>query len=193
MLPRQRQLQYQGREKIMALTPSSSDSSYITPAEFLKLKDWRTVAQLVMDDGTQTTEADLATNANLAAILMASSGEVESALVASSRYSAADLQQSNGVAKSYLQAIIADIAIWNLFSRRPAMLPPETVVEGKDRAWMRINKLQTGEGILPFTEVQEAGLPTSEFMSQADLKRLNLFSDNCRRSLGIRNQFRRGF
>lgn len=173
-------------------TPSSSQTSFITTAQFLNRKDWRAVAQLVMDDGTQATEGSLASNANLEAILMESSGEVESALVASLRYTSADLQAVNGISSSYLQGIVADIAMWNLFGRRPAQEPPEMVTMKKDDAWRRIDSLRNGETILAFVEVQEAGVPINEYMTPLSLNNNNLFSHSCERSLGIRNAYRRG-
>jgi hypothetical protein len=145
-----------------------------------------------MDNGTQATEDSLLTNENLLAILMESSGEVESALVASNRYSAEDLQSANGVSSAYLQGIVSDIAIWNLFCRRDGYNIPETVEKKKDDAWKKIESLKKGDTILSFTETGDASLPSNEYMEVPDLKNLNLFSDSCRRSLGVRNSFRRG-
>lgn len=176
----------------MTMTPNGSLTSYISNEEFLTRKDWRTVGQLVNDDGTQMSHANLLTSTVLQTILEESSGEVESALVASARYSAQDLQSTNGVSREYLKGIIADIAMWRLFGRRPAPGPPETATLLNEEAWKKIEKLSNGEVVLSFQQVQEAGVPTNEFMTTPELKELNLFSDSCGRSLGIRNSFRRG-
>lgn len=176
----------------MSMTPNSSETSYITVEQFLNRKDWRTVAQLVMDDGSQAAKEDLPTNENLLTILMGSSGEIESYLVASGRYSAEDLQAANGISQRYLQDIVADIAMWNLFCRRDAPGPPETVTLKKEDAWKKLGQLASGETVLTFQQVVDASVPTNEYLNNQDLKNLNLFSDSCRRALGVRNAFRRG-
>ena len=175
----------------MSGTPDSSQSSFITVAQFLNRKDWRAVAQLCMDDGTQATEASLATNQNLLTILMEASGEVESSLVASNRYSVADLQAVNGVSQTYLQGIVADIAMYKCFGRRDAPGPPETVMQQYAEALTKIENLRNGTTVLSFIENKEAGVATNEYMQVPDLLNLNLFSNSCSRSLGNRNAFRR--
>lgn len=174
-------------------TPASSPNSYISVEQFLNMKDWRPVAQLSVDDGTQPDKTTLQTNQNLLSILMSSSGEVESYLVAGGRYTSADLQAVNGVSSAFLQQIVADIAMYNLFCRRGANGPPESVIAARDAAYALLDKLNDGKLVLAFTENIEAGIPVNQYMSNADLWNLNLFSNSIRRSLGKRNQFRRGY
>ena len=71
-----------------------------------------------MDDGTQATLTQMETNARLAAALMAASGQVESALLASKRYSVADLEALNGASVQYLKQLVADLAFYKLLTAR---------------------------------------------------------------------------
>lgn len=176
----------------MGQTPNSSTSSYITVDQFIMRHDYNAVAMLSVDDGSKPTQAELETNANLLQILMDASGMVEVALMTNERYSTVDLSAPNGVSQAYMQSIISDIAMYKLYCRRDAPGPPETVISNYNEALRKIDQLRTGDVVLSFAESQAAGIPTDEFMQIGDLFRDNLFSTACRRTLGIRNAFRRG-
>lgn len=175
------------------MTPNSSSSSYITPEDFLILHDYRLFAQLIKDDNVMATEAETLASPKLAAALLGASGEVEVELVASQRYSVSDLQATNGASKQYLISIIADIAAYNLFGRRDGPGPPELVTMKYAEAREKLEKLRNGQVVLAFTQAEQAGVVTNEYMSKPELSELNLFSRSCQRSLGDRNAFRRGY
>lgn len=168
------------------MTPNSSQISFCTPEQFLLLNDWRFVAQLIMDDGSQATHAAVLTSPELAYILLCASGDVESALVSGGRYKSSDLQAANGASQAFLQKIVADIACCYLFDRRRAQDPPELVLRGCERAWEKVDKLISGELTLAFQEVQDAGVVDNEYMFAPDIINQNLFTTACKRSLGTR-------
>jgi hypothetical protein len=172
-------------------TPNSSSTPYLTVADFLTLKDVRVVGELVRDDGTQLTAAQLATDPNLLNILAAASGEIESALMASERYSTVDLSAPNGNSQVFLKDVAAKLAMYELYARRGAPAPPELVVAGYEQAQDRLAKLATGERVLAFAEVEQAGLPDDNFLNAGDIQRISRFTDSCGRIFGLRNDSRR--
>ena len=177
----------------MGYSPNSNSTSYLSVEDFLKFHDKRAVGQLANDDGTQLSPSELASDPNLEIILMAASGQVESALFAAELYSAEDIASPNGNSKAFIQDIVARLAMYKLFQRRDAPEPPATVVAGYQEAVDQLQQLSSGNLILSFVQMEAAGLTINHFLTQQEIINLNQLTWNCRRGLGIPNALRRGY
>lgn len=102
-----------------------SATTLLPAAEFLKRADQRTVAKLCSDTDEAVEAGALAADPNLAAALLAASGDVEAALVSTGRYTAAQLQALTGTALAALYDLIAPFAVVKLYDRRPDRKPPD--------------------------------------------------------------------
>ncbi len=106
-------------------TPASTSVSYCSASAFVSYYDWRTVGDLVSDAGTRSTLPAVLADSNLAMILLAASGRVESAAFRGGRYvidpvsGQNDLASLTGASKAILQKLVADLAFGFLFERRP--------------------------------------------------------------------------
>jgi hypothetical protein len=113
----------------MAITPISTTTPYCTVENFLKLYDYRPIAQLMNDDNsTAVTRADLLDDTTdegerLLNILMRSSGDVEMAVLAGGRITPTDLAALTGASAVSLQGLVADLAIGECYTRRPDKNP----------------------------------------------------------------------
>ena len=158
----------------MPLTPISSATAYATPADMATRYDVRTTGDLVEDDGTQESSANLLTNAKLLALLADASGEVESACLVAGRYTPADLQALTGNSQQFLVGLVCAITAQRLYERR--WLEGDDVLPRYEWAQQYLKKLSTGENIFAFAEVAAAGLPKDQFMTDFDFQRLNMVS-----------------
>ena len=168
------------------MTPASSSSAYVTPAEFLLRKDIRPTQEIVLDDPLAPVP-DLTTNAVLLAILMQASGMLESAVAAGSRYKVADLQALMGTnAGELIKGIVSDLAAHVLSERR--WQGSEDTLPGYQAAIAFLQSLREGDAVLPFVEVAQASVPESYNYTQADIDALGLPSGNIR-AFGIRGRY----
>jgi hypothetical protein len=164
----------------MPLTPNSSTVAYATPAEFIALKDFRIVGQLVRDDNTAATPTELLTDSRLALALLVASGEVEMACVEGGRYAPSDLialATTASAGAAILQGIVTAIAYQWLRARRGVNEP--ALPEYTD-ALALLEKLRNGQAIFPFLEAEAAGLPKTVKLTQQDFLNQNLVSNNYR-------------
>lgn len=177
----------------MSQTPISSSVSYLSASEFIALKDKRAIGQLAVDDGTELDEAGIIANTRVNMILMAASGEIESCLLSCDRYFQSDLSQPNGASQIFLKALVADLAMYRLYTARDAAEPPATVLANYDEAQEKLKDLASGARILSFEEAAEAGTAVSEQMTDAELLKLNRFTDARAqvRAMGYRQDRRR--
>jgi hypothetical protein len=148
-------------------TPVSSLTPYCTAARFLQYHDWQQVADMAKDgDAPRPTRASLVNAASeagglVANMLMAASGELDSAVLAGKRYDPVDLAALVGNGAEYLAKIVADLAFWRLCQRRqPGTANPERV-PGAKQALDEMDKLRAGERIFAFLETQQAGVPSN--------------------------------
>ncbi len=106
-------------------TPASTSVSYCSASAFVSYYDWRTVGDLVSDAGTRSTLPAVLADSNLAKILLAASGRVESSAYRGGRYvidpvsGQNDLASLTGASKIMLEKLVADLAFGFLFERRP--------------------------------------------------------------------------
>lgn len=138
------------------MTSDSASTSYCTPAEMLMLFDTRFLGDLVFDDGTRATEAQLLASTKLQFILDAASGELESACCVGGRYTAADLAALTGVTRSRLSELVAWLAIGKLMGRRnPSVEKYPQIADAREDLQM----LREGVRIFTTVEAQEADEP----------------------------------
>lgn len=131
--------------------------AYCTNAQAILFFDSTLLGQLVNDDGTQATEAELATNAKLTAALAAASGEINMAARVSDRYETTDLSTLTGDDAVKLQELCAWLAIPRLLGRRnPALQDYPEVDEAREMLGM----IREGVRIFNVAANAESGLPS---------------------------------
>lgn len=161
----------------MGLTPNSGTVPYCSAAQFLARVDNNLVGELVTDlppaltSGVQPpqypTSTQLLTNPSVLTALADASGLIESQALIGARYAPSDLLNLTGNSASFLQRICADIALYYLWNRRDGQNPPTLVSQRYDQSLAHLDRLAAGEAIFAFVETEQAGLPSSEFVTQA--------------------------
>lgn len=168
----------------MAKIPNSQPASYLTVDEFLKRKDWRTVADFVSDADVRVTQSSLTSDANLQAVLDDAAGMVEAACLAGNRYQPADLAALTGVAKAFRDRLIADLAMGLLIERRPDKKTP--LPQSFERALAELEDLRFGKWIFGLKETQDAGLMDFEKDNENIREDRNLTTYKASRFFGSR-------
>ena len=155
-------------------TLATSAAAYATPAQLLKLVDWRLVADWCSDrDGSRPTRASLKDPTSpagsvLAEVLLAASGDVESNCLRGGMYTVADLQAlTTGAAGGDLRAMVAGCAVLRLAGRRSPVagklddLPLASWTQEKLRA------LRVGEQVFGLVDQIAAGaaMEATEFVT----------------------------
>lgn len=135
-------------------TDASNASSWLSVAELLKRYDYRAVGDLVADDDTRVSEASLATDDNLLAVIKDACGEIESACLRGEIYSAADLAALTGVSQGKLYRITSDLTMAYLWDRRGGTGDMPSYYY---RAMEALDQLAKGIRIFSFAEQTEAG------------------------------------
>lgn len=135
------------------MTVTTSGTSYCSGAVFLNFYDARLIGDLLQDDGTR--DSSPATNTNLAKLLLAASGAVESACLPGGRYTPTDLASLTGAGLALLQQTVAAIALQMALEHKAQPGVPE--MPGYVRAMELLDRLRKGERCFGFIEVQEAG------------------------------------
>jgi hypothetical protein len=175
-------------------TPASSATSYCSVPQFLYYYDWRSVADLVSDLGARATQSSLTSDPNLAAILLAASGRVESATFRGQRYiidpvsGQNDLASLIGASASTLQKLVADLAFGFLFERRPnpGVEPPISY----QLAIATLDQLRDGELVFGLVETMAAGHSSHLTENAWNAAGRNLSSFVARRYFGRRGAYR---
>jgi hypothetical protein len=150
----------------MSQTPLGTATPYCSAAVLFQFHDAQQVAQLLRDgDGPQPTRARILDPEStegliLATLLLAASGELESACLIGNRYSPTDLAALTGSGLGRLQKIVADLTFWALMQRRqPGSADPKTC-PGALQGLTELDRLRNGERIFGFQDSAAAGLPT---------------------------------
>ena len=150
----------------MAATPASSATPYCSATRLLVFHDRQQVADMLRDgdDCRPTCRAILDTatvaGANLARIMLAASGEVDSACLAGERYTPADLLALTYAGEAYREKLTADLAFWRLAQRRQPGSAEPARVPGAQQALAELDRLRDGSRIFAFLETADAGLPS---------------------------------
>lgn len=126
--------------------------------------DWRIVAECLRDDDdappplrativSATSDAGVLLNQ----LLMAASGELESACLARELYTAADLAALTGATAARLQEIVAGLTLQRLFGRRmPISGRPEDIPAVRSAA-EALDRIGKGERIFGLVDQADAG------------------------------------
>lgn len=176
----------------MAKTPASATTSYLSPAEFLKRTDVRTVGQLCSDtEGFTITPDALANDPNLQVALDDAAGDLEAACLVGKKYVTADLAALAAtacVSRAFMFRIIRDRALGNLLKRRPNFMVqlPAGVVDSMDRSDVWLEQLAQGVRIFGFLETQDAGRIDQNILTAAEVKARNGLVVQAERYFGIR-------
>ena len=93
--------------------------SYATPANLLSRYDYRTVGELIVDDNTQPTYAEVLASSVVADFLESASGEVEKEVMVGNRYTTDELNSLTDNSKAFLANLVCDIAFYRISQRRP--------------------------------------------------------------------------
>lgn len=148
--------------------------AYATPAQMLQRFDYRMIGDLVADDGTQVSSANLLTDANLQAALDDASGAIDGALRASDRYTETELSSLSQTDK-HLVRITCDITVLYLVDRRPHAIRMTEILERiLARAAQHIEDLRSGKNILDINAHDNAGSPTVDAPTSVEIQLLNL-------------------
>lgn len=146
----------------MAKTPISASSSYCTPTQMLQWVDIRVLQDVLADDDVPVPKLAVLTHTNLVAALNSASGEVESECLKGGRYKPEDLLALTGVSATALQRMVAILALGNLHERR---YPDKDTMPAVQKQMDKLTQLASGEAIFGLVEVQQAGLPDTDFMT----------------------------
>jgi hypothetical protein len=175
----------------MAQESVSGGSPWCSPSEFLDRYDANLVGELVRDDGSRATVAEMVgdppttdPDSKLVAALADASGLVEAALLTGGKYTREDLATLDGNGVGFLRRLVADLAIGHLLDRRG---PNAQNWPNYERATQVLERIRTGSAVLPLSEAVEAGQVLSEFMTESELDTLGLLSRRCRRVMGSRS------
>jgi hypothetical protein len=170
-------------------TPNGSLTSYLTPTEYLKRCDVRTVAKLCSDTDVPVDPSSLASDVNLAAALLDASGTLESALLAGDRYTTADLSALTGASQGTLFRVLAILTTEYLYRRRPNR-DREPGADYQD-AQTFLAALADGKRVFALQEVGDAGVGLTDYVeTNQDIATRNLPSYQIRRAFGTRGNRR---
>lgn len=146
-------------------TPASGSAPYCDNSAIQLRADYRTLAQLLSDSGTPLTQSQVTSSTLLTTILQQASGIVEASAIVGARYKIDptttpprnDLATLTGNSKEMLVGLVADIALWILWNRRPRINPGEKPPGQWEQAQEMLKALRNGEMVFGFVDVQDAG------------------------------------
>lgn len=150
-------------------TVTTSATPYCTVEQLFLFVDWRIVADAVRDDddAPRPLRATLLDDTSdqgalLVDMLLTASGTLESACLARTLYTVADLAALTGATAKYLQQVVAGLTVWNLFGRRaPAAGKPDEIPAVR-AASDALERLGRGETIFGLADQRTAGVgPTT--------------------------------
>jgi phage gp36-like protein len=135
-------------------------TAFASGSDFIARYDYRTIADLINDDGTAATQAAITGGANsvVNAALEDASGEILSALQQAGRYTEAGLLAMTGNQLALLKKITCKIAFWNLWERR-ASWDDDRGDQARSDARRIINDLKNGNIVFGIASDIAAGNP----------------------------------
>lgn len=148
----------------MAQTPLTAATPYAAAADLFLFHDWTAVGELLVDRGAPTPQrATLLSTATtlggqLQRLLLAASGQLESACLVGKRYTPADLAALTGAGLERVKKVVCDLAFWALRQRRQPGSADPRQVPGAAEALDTLTALRRGEQVFAFEEAAEAGL-----------------------------------
>lgn len=175
------------------MTPNSSLTPFCSPAQFVVIFDYRTVAELLSDtDAALTNAAAVEASATLAELLLEGTGQIEMATSIGNRYQVytdrpsdlATLAATATASGARLRRLNAAITMEYLWRRRPDKEMP-AMVEFEEAALM-LKALSDGEMIFGFVETMNAGVLQEHIDTAQDVQRRNLPSFQAQNLFGRR-------
>lgn len=148
----------------MPQTPLTTATPYATAADLFVFHDWQQVGECLVDRGAPTPQRATLTNtasplgATLNRMLLAASGQLESACLVGKRYTPADLQALNGAGAERVKKLVCDLCFWQLRQRRQPGAADPKQVPGALEAHETLTALRQGVQVFGFLESAEAGL-----------------------------------
>lgn len=134
--------------------------SYATPTNFLARYDARRVGELVKDDATRATPAELLSDTTLQAMLDDAASMIDAACLSGKRYTLTELAALTGSDAYLLIRLNCDLAWGLLLLRRGGTSQDITsLAPGYAYAMSIVDKLWNGEWVFNVDNVPEAGLP----------------------------------
>lgn len=152
------------------MTEAATDGDYYaTGDDLVAYFDAKTIGMMLLDNGTSVAASSVATHPSIDRFLRLASGAVNSALMASKRYSADDLTGLTGESEELLKQITCDIAMYHIARRRMDVQPERTealrkIAEG------HLERIRKGELILEVDAVMEAGIIDHAVLTQAEMQ-----------------------
>ncbi len=149
----------------MAQTPTGTATPYCSALELFAFHDRNQCADLLRDgDGPRPSPLEMLDGTStagglLVTLLLAASGEFESACLVGKRYSPDDLAALTGSGAQRLKKLVGDLAFWTLTQRRQPGTADPKKVPGAETALEALKQLKDGEYILGLVESAAAGLP----------------------------------
>ena len=160
--------------------------AYATPAQLLERFDARTLGDLAGDTGVRVSAAALLADANVAAALSDATGQINASVLKAGRYQVADLVALTGDDAAFLVRICCDIALANLWHRRP-YADSDGRTDAMERADRHLKDLSTGQAVFNIQENIDMGNPTTGGPTLVELRRLNLLRDRTRNFYPLRH------
>jgi hypothetical protein len=174
---------------------TNTAGSYLPPANFLQLADWRTVSHLCsdVDGGEGVPQGALLIDPNLRAVLNTASGMFESAILAGKKYTPADIMAlPNGSAgQAAIYGMLSWVTMTLLWERRPSVAANPIIMQ---RAYEWLKAIEEGREILSFLQAAESGVMEVEPETIADVDRRDGITTICSGYFSRRaNRWRRRF
>lgn len=157
----------------------------VDAADLTDRYDARDIGDLASDTGTAVASGDLAANAKVLAAINDALGDIESALVAGSRYTVAQLEALTGVALAKFKRLACGRAMFYLLSRRPAQ-NPDRLKQFDEWTESQLQRLRKGENIFNLDDQKDAGVIDHQFIEAVDVSKLNLIRDRVRNTYPAR-------
>ena len=155
--------------------------SYADADDLTARFDWRIIADLASDSGTQVEESALGGNEKVAAALDDASGRIDAALSVAQVYTAADLAGLSGNSLAMLKRITCELAMLFLIGRRQEKLLDGSLPPMEQKAEDYLDRLRKGERLFgDVAAAAAAGLPTVDGPTTVQYEELNLLPDRTR-------------
>lgn len=147
---------------------ATSGTAWATGDDLVAYFDARTIGQIISDTGTTVAIGSVPSHAVVTRMLLVASGAVNSALMASKRYSEADLSGLDDPSAELLRSITCDIAMYNLLRRR-LDLYPDRQEQMRKLSESHLERLRKGEIVLDVQSVKDAGVVSHATFTQSDV------------------------
>jgi len=162
-------------------------ASHATVDDLLKRYDLRRIGDLVNDNDTRASEADLKGNSTAGVVVQTAladaSGTINSAILAGKRYKLADLASMSDESKALLRRICCDIAYGLLVARRGyGGADLEAMTSRSKESEAILEQVRQGDRLFEIEVNQNAALPNQAIVSD----KISLFSKELDRFFGMR-------